>query len=82
MHLLRHGIGVTGSIVSKRVDGVEGKYFLTYNYLVRNETAVREREEQCTPAQWKIFNEKDAVTLMYDPDNVERVGLYRLLADV
>jgi hypothetical protein len=81
MRLLRHGIAVTGSVVSKRVDGLEGKYYLTYSYLVRNDAAVREREEQCTPGQWKLFNEQDPVTVLYDPDKVECVGLYKLLAD-
>lgn len=82
MRLLRHGIGVTGTLVSKRVDSVEGKFYLTYRYQVRFEATTREREEQCTQAHWKLFEADTPVTLLYDPDRVDQVGLYRLLADL
>ena len=81
MRLLRDGIAVTGAVVSKRVDGLEGKYYLTYSYLRRTEPTVSEREEQCTPGQWRQFAEQDPVTVLYDPDRADMVGLYKLLAD-
>lgn len=81
MRLLRQGLAVTGSLVSKRVDGLEGKYYLTYSYLARTDTSVREREEQCTPGQWRQFTENDPVVVLYDPDRADIVGLYKLLAD-
>jgi len=81
MRLLRHGLAVTGAVVSKRVDGLEAKYYLTYSYLTRTDTTLKEREEQCTPGQWKLFAEEEPVTVLYDPDQTSTVGLYKLLAD-
>jgi hypothetical protein len=81
MRLLQHGMAVRGNIVERYIDNVEGKFYLKYSYLPRTETVPREREEQCTQAQWKRFHEGDAITVLYDPAHAETVGLYGLLAN-
>jgi len=79
--LLRDGMAITGNIVKKRFDNLEGKCYVAYSYRAHSDPVIREREEQCTPNQWKRFEEGDAVTVLYDPKQPATVGLYRLLAD-
>lgn len=79
--LLKYGNAVAGSIVQRRFDNVEGKYYLKYKYFTEPNTPAFELEEQCTDEQWRQFKDDEPVTVLYDPKNHKLAGLYLLLAD-
>jgi len=83
LHLLRLGTATVGTITHKRTEAEDMvRYFLRYGYASRGsdgEREGREHEEQVSMDQWKLFHVGQPVTVLYDPDQPERVGLYALI---
>lgn len=83
LHLLRLGTATVGTITHKRTEAEDMvRYFLHYGYASRGsdgERESREHEEQVSMDQWKLFHVGQPVTVLYDPDLPERVGLYALI---
>ena len=79
LHLLRLGTATVGTITHKRTEAEDMvRYFLRYGYS-SGQTEGREHEEQVSMDQWKLFHVGQPVTVLYDPDEPERVGLYALI---
>lgn len=82
LHLLRLGTATVGTITHKRTEAEDMvRYFLRYGYASGQEEGEqgREHEEQVSMDQWKLFHVGQPVTVLYDPDQPERVGLYALI---
>ena len=79
LHLLRLGTATVGTITHKRTEAEDMvRYFLRYGYS-SGQTEGREHEEQVSMDQWKLFHVGQPVTVLYDPEEPERVGLYALI---
>ncbi len=79
LHLLRLGTATVGTITHKRTEAEDMvRYFLRYGY-ASGEAEGQEHEEQVSMDQWKLFQVGQPVTVLYDPDQPERVGLYALI---
>jgi len=79
LHLLRLGTATVGTITHKRTEAEDMvRYFLRYGY-ASGQAEGREHEEQVSMDQWKLFQVGQPVTVLYDPDQPERVGLYALI---
>jgi len=79
LHLLRLGTATIGTITHKRTEAEDMvRYFLRYGY-ASGQAEGREHEEQVSMDQWKLFHVGQPVTVLYDPDQPERVGLYALI---
>ena len=79
LHLLRRGTATVGTITHKRTEAEDMvRYFLRYGYS-SGQAEGREHEEQVSMDQWKLFHVGQPVTVLYDPDEPERVGLYALI---
>ena len=79
LHLLRQGTATVGTITHKRSEAEDMvRYFLRYGYDSGGQTG-REHEEQVSSDQWKLFHVGQPVTVLYDPEQPERVGLYALI---
>ena len=79
LHLLRQGTATVGTITHKRTEAEDMvRYFLRYGYSV-GQGEGREHEEQVSMDQWKLFQVGQPVTVLYDPGQPERVGLYALI---
>lgn len=79
LHLLRQGTATVGTITHKRTEAEDMvRYFLRYGY-ASGQGEGREHEEQVSMDQWKLFQVGQPVTVLYDPDQPERVGLYALI---
>lgn len=82
LHLLRAGVATAGTILHKRTESEDSvRYFLHYGYAVAGagKSAGREREEQVGADQWKRFSVGQTVTVLYDPAQPDRAGLYALI---
>ena len=83
LHLLRLGTATVGTITHKRTEAEDMvRYYLRYGYafgLGEERGKGREHEEQVSMDQWKLFHVGQPVTVLYDPDQPERVGLYALI---
>jgi len=82
LHLLRRGVATVGTILHTRTEAEDSvRYFLHYGYAVVEGGASvgREREEQVGADQWKRFSVGQPVTVLYDPDQPDRAGLYALM---
>lgn len=79
LHLLRHGEATVGTITHTRTEAEDMlRYFVSYGYTPSGKEG-REREEQVSADQWKQFSVGQPVTVLYDPDDPERAGLYTLI---
>ncbi len=79
LHLLRQGTATVGTITHKRTEAEDMvRYFLRYGYSSGSGDG-REHEEQVSMDQWKLFQVGQPVTVLYDPDEPKRVGLYALI---
>ncbi len=79
LHLLRLGTATVGTITHKRTEAEDMvRYYLRYGYS-SSLAEGREHEEQVSMDQWKLFHVGQPVTVLYDPDQPERVGLYALI---
>lgn len=79
LHLLRQGTATVGTITHKRTEAEDMvRYFLRYGYSSGNGDG-REHEEQVSMDQWKLFQVGQPVTVLYDPNEPKRVGLYALI---
>ena len=79
LHLLRLGTATVGTITHKRTEAEDMvRYYLRYGYS-SGQAEGREHEEQVSMDQWKMFHVGQPVTVLYDPDEPERVGLYALI---
>ncbi len=79
LHLLRLGTATVGTITHKRTEAEDMvRYFLRYGYS-SGKAEGREHEEQVSMDQWKLFHVGQPVTVLYDPEEPERVGLYALI---
>jgi hypothetical protein len=79
LHLLRHGAATVGTVTHKRTEAEDSvRYFLRYGYAPAPDSP-REREEQVSADQWRLFQVGQPVTVLYDPDRPERAALYALL---
>ena len=83
LHLLRLGTATVGTITHKRTEAEDMvRYYLRYGYAFgqgEEPGKGREHEEQVSMDQWKLFHVGQPVTVLYDPDEPERVGLYALI---
>ena len=80
VRLLQHGTAATGTIIHKQVEvGDVPRYFLRYGYATVSAAEKLEHEEQVSPEQWKRFEIGQPVTVLYDPDQPVRAGLYALM---
>lgn len=83
LHLLRLGTATVGTITHKRTEAEDMvRYYLRYGYAFgqgEERGKAREHEEQVSMDQWKLFHVGQPVTVLYDPDEPERVGLYALI---
>ena len=83
LHLLRLGTATVGTITHKRTEAEDMvRYYLRYGYAFgagEERGKGREHEEQVSMDQWKLFHVGQPVTVLYDPDEPERVGLYALI---
>lgn len=78
--LLSYGIAVVGTIVHKYSSADESpKFYVRYGFASGEDPAGREHEEQCSIGQWKQFEVGMPVTVLYDPRNVFRSGIYKLI---
>lgn len=79
LRLLRNGIATTGTITHKRTEAEDMvHYYLRYGYATLNGKG-REREERVSPEQWKRFEVGQPVTVLFDPEKPQQVGLYALM---
>jgi hypothetical protein len=82
LHLLRAGVATVGTILHTRTEAEDSvRYFLHYGYAVSEGGTLsgREREEQVGADQWKRFSVGQPVTVLYDPAQPDRAGLYALI---
>jgi len=83
LHLVRQGTATVGTIIHKRTEAEDMvRYFLSYGYAhgqAEEGAEGHEHEEQVSMDQWKRFQVGQPVTVLYDPDQPERVGLYALI---
>lgn len=79
LHLLRQGTATVGTITHKRSEAEDMvRYFLRYGYSSGFGEG-KEHEEQVSADQWKLFHVGQPVTVLFDPDQPKRVGLYALI---
>ena len=79
LRLLRGGVATVGTITHKRTEADDVvRYYLRYGY-APSVGEGREREEQVSVEQWKVFEVGQPVTVLYDPDAPEQAGLYVLI---
>ena len=79
LHLLKQGMATVGTITHKRSEAEDMvRYFLRYGYS-SGQGEGREHEEQVSADQWKLFHVGQPVTVLYDPAQPARVGLYALI---
>ena len=78
LRLLRGGTAAVGTITHKRSDAEDAvRYFLRYGYPGGPEGG---REEQVSAEQWREFHVGQPVSVLYDPKDPSRAGLYALIA--
>jgi len=78
LHLLRNGVATIGTILHKKSNADDSlRYYLHYGYAA--DGIPQEREEQCSPEQWKTLEVGQSVTVLYDPKQPAESGLYLLL---
>lgn len=79
LNLLRHGTATVGTITHTRFESEDMvRYFLRYGYSVGAGEG-REHEEQVSADQWRRFHVGQPVTVLSDPQDPKRVGLYLLI---
>ena len=78
--LLSYGQAVVGTIVHKYSSADESpKFYVRYGFASDEDPVGHEHEEQCNLGQWKQFEVGMPVTVLYDPRNVFRSGIYKLI---
>ncbi len=76
--LLRRGTAAVGTITHARSEAEDSpRYFVRYGYPGGPDTG---REEQVSAEQWRTFHVGQPVSVLYDPDDPSRAGLYALIA--
>ncbi|MGI4789820.1 MAG: DUF3592 domain-containing protein [Janthinobacterium lividum] len=80
LHLLRQGTATIGTITHKRSEAEDMiRYFLRYGYADTSAQGC-DREEQVSAEQWHQFHVGQPVTVLYDPEQPNKAGLYALIA--
>ena len=78
-HLLRDGIAVEAYIIGKKSDpGEAPRYYVTYQYSLPNDDELRQREDRCTPEQWKKLSEGGRDIALINPGDHDKVRLWSI----
>jgi hypothetical protein len=80
VHLLQSGQAVIGTVIHKRTDVQDAPhYYLRYGYITAGAGEICEHEERVSQEQWQRFEIGEPVTVLYDPGQPAKCGLYALM---